>query len=202
MQTSRPHLVVLAGPNGAGKTTASADLLAGTLRVDEFVNADTIARGLSEFHPERAALEAGRIMLARLHQLAGQRANFAFETTLASRSFAPWIADLQRDGYAFHLVYFWLHSPEEALARVKDRVASGGHDVPERTVRRRYRGGLVNFFQLYQPLADSWRFYGNSSSAGPRRIAWGELNQEPWIDDIAMWDQIVREYGHDPKSKR
>lgn len=200
MQTNRPHLVVLAGPNGAGKTTAAADLLAGTLSVDEFVNADVIARGLSEFHPERAALEAGRIMLARLHQLASQRNNFAFETTLASRSFAPWIAGLQRDGYAFHLVYFWLHDAEQALARVKDRVASGGHDVPEETVRRRYRGGLVNFFRLYQPIADSWGFYDNSSRTGPRRIASGELNQETRIDDIAIWDQIVREYGHDPKS--
>jgi len=200
MDITRPHLVVLAGPNGAGKTTAAADLLAGTLRVDEFVNADVIARGLSEFHPERAALEAGRIMLARLHQLASQRINFAFETTLASRSFAPWIAGLQDGGYAFHLVYFWLRDAEEALARVKYRVASGGHDVPEETVRRRYRGGLVNFFQLYQPLADSWRFYDNSSPAGSRPVASGELNQEPRIDDIAIWDQIVRECGHDPKS--
>src|SRR6266542_6459272 len=103
MESRRPHLVVLAGPNGAGKSTAAPALLVGTLGVAEFVNADVIAQGLSAFHPEQAALKAGRVMLERLGQLASRRATFAFETTLASRTFAPWIAELRRsDGYAFH----------------------------------------------------------------------------------------------------
>src|SRR2546428_153844 len=108
MEVEQPNLIVLAGPNGAGKSTAAPALLPGTLGVVEFVNADVIAQGLSAFQPERTALEAGRIMLGRLRQLADQRVNFAFETTLAGRRFAPWIADLRQSGYVFHLVYLWL----------------------------------------------------------------------------------------------
>src|SRR5947207_2743721 len=111
MATDRPHLVVIAGPNGAGKSTSAPAILTGALGVDEFVNTDVIARGLSAFYPERVAIEAGRVMLDRVHQLAKDRVNFAFETTLASKSFAPWIADLRRTGYIFHLVYLWLPAP-------------------------------------------------------------------------------------------
>ena len=105
MSHFRPSVVVLAGPNGAGKSTAAPALLQGALGVTEFVNADAIARGLSAFDAERAALPAGRVMLRRLRDLARQRVSFAFETTLASRSFAPWLAELKRDGYSIHIVF-------------------------------------------------------------------------------------------------
>ncbi len=193
MESGRPHLVVLAGPNGAGKSTAAPALLESTLGVAEFVNADVIAQGLSAFHPERAALKAGRVMLERLRQLASRRATFAFETTLASRTFAPWIAELRRsDSYAFHLLFLWLSSPEVAVARVRERARMGGHDVPELTIHRRYRGGLRNFFWLYRPLADSWRLYDNSERAGPRLVAAGRGEETDQIADAAAWDAIVR----------
>ena len=104
----RPSIVILAGPNGAGKSTVAPALLHGALAVDEFVNADVIARGLSAFDPESVALTAGRVMLARLHELAEQRVSFAFETTLASRTFAPWLRDLKASGYAVHLFFLFL----------------------------------------------------------------------------------------------
>jgi predicted ABC-type ATPase len=129
-----PDVVVLAGPNGAGKSTSAPSILRDALGVDEFVNADDIARGLSDFEPERAAMAAGRIMLARLRELAQQRRSLAFETTLASRSFAPWLAELVRTGYQFHLVFLWLPSPDMAVARGAARVREGGHDVPEETI--------------------------------------------------------------------
>lgn len=160
-ETERPSLIILAGPNGAGKSTSAPAVLAGTLGVMEFVNADVIAQGLSAFQPERVALEAGRIMLRRLRQLADQGGSFAFETTLAGRTFAPWIADLRQRGYVFHLVYLWLASPQLAVARVLERVRLGGHDVPQETVERCYSAGLRNFFKVYRPLADWWRFYDN-----------------------------------------
>jgi len=147
MAYSTPNLVVLAGPNGAGKSTAAPALLQGTLGVTEFVNADVIAQGLSAFDPDRVALAAGRIMLRRLQELARQGVSFAFETTLASRSFAPWIRELARTGYLFHLVFLWLPSADFAVQRVANRVRLGGHDVPEMTIRRRYHLGLYNFFQ-------------------------------------------------------
>src|SRR5882672_2885988 len=134
-----PNVIILAGPNGAGKTTASRSLLVGALGVEEFVNADIIARGLSVFNQEDVAIEAGRIMLHRLKELAAQRADFAFETTLASRTFAPWIRQLIVEGYTFHLLYLWLPSPDLATRRVLRRVESGGHHVPQDVIQRRYQ---------------------------------------------------------------
>ena len=160
-----PSVVILAGPNGAGKSTAAPELLQDELAVSEFVNADVIARGLSAFDPDRVALAAGRVMLARLNELARQRESFAFETTLASRSFAPWLRGLRDSGYAVHLFFLWLSSPELAVQRVAYRVRSGGHDVPADTIRRRYHAGIRNLFSLYQPVVTSWAVYNCS---GPR----------------------------------
>ncbi len=187
-----PHVIVIGGPNGVGKSTAAPLVLQGALQVDEFVNADTIAKGLSAFEPDRVALAAGRIMLGRLQELADSRANFAFETTLASRSFAPWIKGLIEAGYEFHLVYYWLPNAEAAVARVQGRVRDGGHAVPEETIRRRYSRGLTNFFKLYQPLAKHWRVYNNSDVGGPQLIAEGEGTQTEVVLDIASWEKLKK----------
>ena len=166
MSDVRLSVVILAGPIAAGKSTVAPALLYGALAVNEFVNADVIARGLSAFDPESAAIAAGRVMLARLRELADQRVSFAFETTLASRSFAPWLRDLRASGYEIHFLFLWLPSADFALDRVAGRVRAGGHDVPAETVRRRYRAGLRNFFSLYEPLASTtWAVY---DSSGPR----------------------------------
>jgi predicted ABC-type ATPase len=127
-----PNLILLAGPNGAGKTTASQDLLAGALNIHHFVNADEIALDLGSVH---AAMAAGRTMLERLRYLTDQRANVAFESTLASRTFAPWIRRLMDSGYTFNLFYFWIPTPDMAIERVRRRVALGGHKVPEADIR-------------------------------------------------------------------
>jgi predicted ABC-type ATPase len=189
MEGESPNVIVLAGPNGAGKSTISQRLLLGTVRIRHFVNADTLARGLSGFHPEDMAIKAGKIMLEHLHDLAEQRANFAFETTLASRAFAPWIAELKKTGYLFHLFFVWVPSPEVSINRVKDRVRNGGHDVPEDTIRRRYRRGLENFFKLYQPIANTWQVWDNSDPKEPRIIAEKNVTME-LVENEALWKQI------------
>jgi predicted ABC-type ATPase len=181
----------LGGPNGAGKSTTAGRLLRGPLAVDEFVNADIIAQGLSGFAPERVALAAGRIMMARLRELSAQRVTFAFETTLASRSFAPWIKGLVDTGYHFHLVFLWLPSPDIAVARVAARVRLGGHDVPEATIRRRYRAGIRNFFELYQPMAHSWQIVDNIRIGRPRLIAAGRGKDTDHIRDRDTWRSIL-----------
>lgn len=168
-----PSVVVLAGPNGAGKSSSAASLLHGVLAVDQFVNADEIARGLAGFAPETAAIPAGKIMLTRLRDLARARVSFAFETTLASRSFAPWLEGLTESGYRFHLVFLWLPSADLAVARVADRVQMGGHHVPEETVRRRYHAGLKNFKTLYRPLATSWRMYDCGGNGTMDLVSYG-----------------------------
>jgi predicted ABC-type ATPase len=193
--SGKPSVIVLAGPNGAGKSTLAPVLLRGKLGVTEFVNADVIARGLSAFDPNRVALQAGRIMLERLRELARQRLTFAFETTLASRSFAPWIAQLIKGGYRFRLTFIWLPDAEMALQRVRDRVLFGGHDVAAETVRRRYSAGVRNFLELYRPLVDSWRFYDNSVGQQMRLIAVGRRMIVRHVTDAETWNRITATPG-------
>ena len=181
-----PSIVIVAGPNGAGKSTVAPALLHGTLAVDEFVNADVIASGLSAFDPDSAAIAAGRVMLARIRELALQRLNFAFETTLASRSFAPWLRQLVTSRYSAHLVFLWLPSADFAVDRVAERVRTGGHNVPPETVRRRYAAGLRNFFELYQPLVSGWVLY-DSSGPVPRPVAEGLASHPPTVYDRDVW---------------
>ncbi len=185
-----PHVVVVAGANGAGKSTSAPALLRDTLEVTEFVNADTIATGLSAFRPQSVAMAAGRIMLTRMRALAAARENFAFETTLASRSFAPWLLQLRQEGYRVHILFFWLRSAELAVSRVAERVRLGGHDVLAFVVRRRYRAGLRNFFNLYLPLADSWQMLDNSGPSKPRLVATG--NDQLFVHDTETWQRIQK----------
>lgn len=185
-----PTVVVLAGPNGAGKTTASRSLLAETLGVLTFVNADVIARGLSGFNPETASVEAGRIMLDRLRQLAEARADFAFETTLSGRYQAAWLGELKQSGCEVRLFYFWLASADLAVQRVAVRVANGGHDIPEPTIRRRYGRSIANFFGLYRPMISSWRLYDNSKSELPLLIAEGDTPGTETVYDQVLWQAV------------
>jgi len=185
-----PNLVVLGGPNGAGKTTASRRILVGPLAVDEFVNADIIAQGISAFDPESAAMQAGRVMIERLRQLTARRVSVALETTLASRSFAPMAKELAIVGYHFRVVFLWLPSAEMALERVRERVLLGGHNVPEEVVRRRYEAGLRNFFRIYSPIAASWVFYDNSYKTSPREVARGTAGRIELGSDPELWNNI------------
>ncbi len=170
----RPRWIcLLGGPNGAGKSTLAPLLLPRYLGIGEFVNADVIAQGLSAFQSEEVAMEAGRIMLRRLKELAAAGESFAFETTLASRSFAPWLRRLKMKGYGVHLTFVWLPSPGLAVARVGIRRRQGGHVVDEATVRRRYDAGLANFTRLYRPLADVWQVIDNSGFNQHRLVSSG-----------------------------
>jgi predicted ABC-type ATPase len=198
-----PYLIVIAGPNAAGKSTAAPGLLDGLLGIEDFVNADVIARGLSAFNPEGAAIQAGRIMLERVRELASEGKDFAFETTLASRSFAPWIAKLRNEqGYVFRLNYLWIPGPELSIGRIKGRVRDGGHFVPDDVVRRRYAGGLRNFFELYQPIADIWRVFDNSERGERemRLVAYGESNSRVEVYDDHTWERIREDKPDDSKT--
>lgn len=185
-----PTVAILAGINGAGKSTASRDILQGLLRIPVFVNADTIARGLNAFDVDSEAAKAGRIMLEHLRDLAGRGRSFALETTLAGRAYASWLASLRPLGYDVQLFYYWLESPDLAIARVAQRVRSGGHHVPDDTVRRRYRLSVRNFFRLYRPLAEHWRVYDNTHGP-PRLLAVGCGEREHLIDGD-RWLDFVR----------
>jgi predicted ABC-type ATPase len=191
MPDRSPLVVMIAGPNGAGKTTMAPRLLQDALTVVEFVNADPIATGLSAFRPESVAMAAGRLMLARMKTLAQARQDFAFETTLASRSFAPWLTGLRASGYRMHLAFLSLSHPDLAVARVAERVRQGGHDVPEPVVRRRFAAGLRNFFTMYRGVADTWQMFDNSAASGPRLIAVARAGQAVHVLDAGAWARLV-----------
>jgi predicted ABC-type ATPase len=188
-------VVVIGGPNGAGKTTISRAVLADTLGITEFVNADALAAGLSGFDPSRAAFAAGRIMLQRLHGLADAGQSFAFESTLASRSFAPWLGELARRGWEVHVLYVWVRTPEIALRRIAARVRKGGHDIPSPVVRRRYARSASNLFRLYLPLADTWRIYDNSGGA-LRLVAHAGRGMSPAIIDQRLFAKLQETAAH------
>jgi predicted ABC-type ATPase len=194
MAPPSPSVVVLGGPNGAGKSTSAPRLLRGSLKVEEFVNADTLAQGLSAFRPEDVALDAGRIMLRRLDELEDQRKSFAFEATLASQALARRLARLKAHDYAVHIVFLWLPTADLAIARVAERVRAGGHDVPSDAVQRRFSRGLYNFFTLYRPIADTWRLYDGSSIRGPRLVASGGITTETRVRDRETWRVASGEY--------
>ncbi len=190
MSESNSVAIVLGGINGAGKTTASRSLLANTLHVMTFVNADVIAQGLSGFNPEAAAVRAGRIMLEQLDELAAQRVNFAFETTLAGRSYARWLDGLRVSGYEVHLFYFWLNRVEAAIDRVAARVKKGGHHIPDATIRQQYGRSIRNLFELYIPVVSTWKVYDNSLGGSPLLIAEGARGAETLVYDRDSWTQI------------
>ena len=182
----------IVGINGAGKTTASYTVLPEMLDCREFVNADEIAKGLSPFNPESVAIDAGRLMLQRMDDLLIAGEDFAFETTLATRSYVKFIDQAHAMGYFVSLLFFWLPTPELAIVRVATRVSKGGHDIPEEVIRRRYATGMRNMVALYAPLCDYWVIYDNSSAdAEIRIIATGENNTTKHIENPLAYQQFM-----------
>jgi predicted ABC-type ATPase len=184
-----PRVIVFAGPNGAGKST-HADAILDALGIRVFVNADYIARGLSGIHADSAAFAAGRIMLRRLGDLAAAGESFAFESTLASRGFAPFLRKLRQRGYHVAIYYFSLASASLAMRRVRLRVAQGGHDIPEETTKRRFERSRINFFTLYLPLADDWVVFDNSAANQARLVAQCK-DRQLQIKDSQAWTLIA-----------
>ncbi len=178
------RLYIVAGCNGAGKTTASFTLLPEIWDCNEFVNADEIARGLSPLNPESVAVQAGRIMLARIDELLRLGKTFSIETTLATRSYVHLIKKAHAKGYVVHLLFFWLNSPEVAIQRVAKRVSEGGHNIPSDIVRRRYNLGIANFFNLYKDIVDTWMLVDNACN--PRVI----VATEERIIEVKRYKQI------------
>lgn len=187
-----PNIIIIAGPNGAGKSTIAPKLLRDTFGITEYVNADTIAEGLSAFAAEEASFEAGRIMLARLRHLSEQNKDFAFETTLATRFYANWAVGLKEaSGYRISLIFLWLRQVELSIARVAARVKLGGHSIPEATIRRRFERGRKNFFELYVPIADAWQIY-NAGTEPASEIAKFDRVEGLQVTNGVLWNQIKK----------
>jgi predicted ABC-type ATPase len=186
-----PYLYVISGCNGAGKTTASFTILPEMLKCKEFVNSDEIAKGLSPFNADSiaVAVEAGRIMHRRIKELIAAGDTFALETTLATRSVVKLMQEAQMKGYYVTLLYLWLNTPDLAVERVKMRVAAGGHNIPEGTIRRRYGSGIRNLFELYLPVSDYWMITDNSMSP-MEVIAKGFKNEKKEIYKPTIFNKL------------
>jgi len=190
----KPTIYVISGCNGAGKTTASFTILPEILKVHEFVNADEIAKGLSPFQPEKVSFEAGRIMLSRMDELITLKKDFAFETTLATRSYLSKLKMARKQGFRVVLVYFWLKSEELAIARVQLRVTEGGHNISLPVIRRRYQRGLHNLFHLYLDAVDEWLVVDNSEEKH-LLLASQIKGSKPYISERQKWRKFETTYG-------
>ena len=184
----KPRVVIFAGANGAGKSTHAEPIIK-AMGISTFVNADYIARGLSGLNTETVNFEAGRIMLKRLHDLANAKEDFAFESTLSSRTFGIFLRKLKAENYNVTIFYFTLTDARLAYRRVRHRVKLGGHDVPQKIITRRYYRSLSNFFKLYQPLADTWMIFDNSTGKTATAVAW-YINNQTVIKSQKLWKKI------------
>jgi len=167
------RIVIIAGPNGAGKSTFAEAFLLHEAGMTDFLNADLIARGLSPFAPDQAAIRAGRLLLEEIERRVREGRSFAFETTLRGLNYSRRIPRWQALGYHVKLVFLGLPTADLAVGRVKIRVLQGGHDIPEDVVRRRFDGGLRNFERIYRTLVNSWVLYNNAGDS-PRVISGGD----------------------------
>jgi predicted ABC-type ATPase len=187
------NVYIIAGPNGSGKTTFARLFLPDYVKCPNFVNADLIAQGLAPFRPRAAAIKAGKLVLQQIHEYAERNVDFAFETTLSGKSYVNLFSGLRSKGFALHLFFLWIPSPELAIARIKDRVREGGHHVPSEDVRRRFTRGIHNFFRLYEPMLNSWMLFDNSK-ARPVLIA-KRQNSHREILDREMFEIVKKGTG-------
>jgi len=185
-----PNLYIISGCNGSGKTTASFTVLPEMLDCEIFINADEIARGLSPLNPGNSSIEAGRMMLKKVNENIELKQDFAFETTLSSRTFRNTILKAKEFGFETTLVFFWLNSVNLAYNRVKTRVLEGGHDVPEKIICRRYFSGIKNLFNIYIPVCDYWMIFDNSQMLSSELIAEGIVSKESKIKNITKFDRL------------
>lgn len=187
------NLYIIAGCNGAGKTTASFTILPEILNCKEFVNADEIAKGLSPFQPEKVSFEAGRIMIKRINELLEINENFAFETTLATKSYKSKVINAQNKNYTVTLLFFWLQNVDLAIERVKTRVMEGGHNIEIEVIKRRYINGIKNLFDIYLSIVDEVLIYDNSGGK-PELIAEKTLESEITILDESKFNKLKKQY--------
>lgn len=191
--TKGKNVYIIAGSNGSGKTTFAETFLPSYTKCPNFINADLIAGGLSPFSPRIAAMKAGRLVLEQIRNMAEKNVDFAFETTLSGRSYLNLLKDLKKRGYQLHLFFLWIPNTKLAISRIKNRVAEGGHDVPQQDVHRRFQRSINNLFKLYKPLLDSWMLFNNSKSI-PSLIV-EEKTGKLSIMDKGLFEKIIKTAG-------
>lgn len=192
---TRPTCTLIAGPNGAGKTTFALAYLPDVANCRNFVNADLIAAGLSPLSPGREWFAASRLLLREINVYVQRREDFAFETTLSGRGYLRLIRQLLADGWRVDLYYLWLPSIEMSVARVAERVAHGGHDIPRESIIRRYPRSIANLLAHYAPLCSSTICVDNSTTV-PKVIFVQDADGRS-VENRKLFEAMRRGAGHD-----
>jgi predicted ABC-type ATPase len=186
--TESPICFVIGGPNGAGKTTFANEFLPNEGKSEIFINADLIAAGLSPFNPDIEAITAGRLLIEQIERHAAKKEIFAFESTLSGTGHMQRIRTLKENGYLVIIFYVMLEDVEVSLNRIKDRVSQGGHNIPETDARRRFPKSILNFLNLYAPLADAWKIYDNTKNE--KRLVAESSGNGIEIHDVGLYDKL------------
>jgi predicted ABC-type ATPase len=164
MPSPKPTIYLIAGCNGAGKTTFAKEFLPHEVKCLRFYNADEIARGLFPLDPSAGAIKAGRLLLGEVRESIDRNETFALESTLSGKTYVSLLQSAKRRGFRIYLHYLWLSSPAIAIARVRERVKKGGHDVPVSDIKRRFARSLHQLVAAYAPLSDRWAVWNNEGS--------------------------------------
>lgn len=187
------NVYIIAGPNGSGKTTFAKTFLPQYAKCDRFINADLIAAGLSPFSPEQVAIKSGKLVLEQIKEYAESNVDFGFETTMSGVTYLKYFKILKEKGYSINIFFLWINSAQLAIARVKDRVAEGGHNVPIEDIKRRFERSITRFFYEYRLLADQWILFNNAETI-PKIIA-RKQNAHVEIIDQKLFAKIIKNVG-------
>ena len=187
------NIYIIAGPNGSGKTTFAKTFLPEYAKCERFINADLIAAGLSPFSPQQAAIKSGKLVLEQIKEYSKNGVDFGFETTMSGVTYLKYFKMFKEKGYEINIFFLWIPDPKLAIARIKDRVAQGGHNVPVKDIKRRFNRSIENFFKHYHLLADKWILFNNAEPK-PKIIAKKQNTQIDIIDND-LFEDIIKKLG-------
>ena len=187
------NVYIIAGPNGSGKTTFAKTFLPKYAKCDRFINADLIAAGLSPFSPQQVAIKSGKLVLEQIKEYSNSGVDFGFETTMSGVTYLKYFKMLKEKGYSLNIFFLWIPSAQLAIARVRDRVVQGGHDVPVEDIKRRFERSVNKFFKEYRLLASKWILFNNAETV-PKIIA-KKQNAHIEVIDQKLFTKIVKNIG-------
>jgi len=187
------NIYIIAGPNGSGKTTFAKTFLPEYAKCERFINADLIAAGLSPFSPQQAAIKSGKLVLEQIKEYSKNGVDFGFETTMSGVTYLKYFEMFKEKGYIINIFFLWIPDPKLAIARIKDRVAQGGHNVPVKDIKRRFNRSIKNFFKHYHLLSDKWILFNNAEPK-PKIIA-KKQNAHIDITDNDLFKDIIKKLG-------